>query len=196
MVYSSGSIVTRNTAAPASDWRSASAWLSAMVDESGSSPHPEKAPPFSSPSPNAPPERVRQPLNLLLAEDNLPDALLVREAIRMEGLPLEVHIAPDGERAIDLIVNAENDARAPCPHVILLDLNLPKIDGLDVLRRIRASDKFKNVPVLVVTSSNSPGDRGESARLGAQYFRKPVTYDEFVKIGSVLRKLLEENGLL
>jgi DNA-binding response OmpR family regulator len=134
--------------------------------------------------------------NLLLAEDNLPDALLVREAIKLEDLPLDVHIAPDGERAMDLIVKAENDPDAPCPSILLLDINLPRIDGLEVLRRIRASDKFKNLPVLMVTSSDSPADRSEAARLGAAYFRKPVTYDEFVRIGTVLRRLLEQHGLL
>ncbi|HXM44849.1 MAG TPA: response regulator [Bryobacteraceae bacterium] len=143
-----------------------------------------------------PRESIPPPFNLLLAEDNLPDALLVREAIRMENLPLEVYIAPDGERAIDVIVKAENDPDATCPHVLLLDINLPRIDGFEVLRRIRASDKFKNLPVLMVTSSDSPADRNEAAKLGAGYFRKPVTYDEFVKIGTFLRRLLEENGLL
>jgi DNA-binding response OmpR family regulator len=126
----------------------------------------------------------------------LPDALLVREAIKMEDLPVEVYIAPDGERAVELIVKAENDPDAPCPHVLLLDINLPRIDGFEVLRRIRASHKFKNIPVLMVTSSDSPADRTEAAKLGARYFRKPVTYDEFVKIGAFLRQFLEESGLL
>ncbi|MGA2578551.1 MAG: response regulator [Bryobacteraceae bacterium] len=167
-----------------------------MGDESGSNPPPGKERPSTSPSPNTPSDSVRPPFSLLLAEDNLPDTLLVREAIKMENLPLEVIIAPDGERAIDLIVTAENDPQAPCPHVLLLDINLPRIDGFDVLRRIRASDKFKNLPVLMVTSSDSPADRSEAARLGARYFRKPVTYDEFLKIGAILRELLEDSGLL
>jgi DNA-binding response OmpR family regulator len=131
-----------------------------------------------------------------LAEDNLPDALLVREAIRMENLPVEVHVAPDGECAVDFIEAAEKDPTAPCPHLVLLDLNLPKVDGLDVLRRIRASQKCKGVPVLVVTSSDSPSDRRGAAQLGAGYFQKPVSYDEFVKVGSVLRALMVEEGLL
>ena len=100
----------------------------------------------------------------------------MREAIRMENLPIEVHIAADGEKAIDLIVKSERDPEAICPHILMLDINLPRIDGFEVLRRIRASDKFKDVPVIVVTSSDSPDDRSEAARLGAGYFRKPVTY--------------------
>jgi two-component system response regulator len=126
----------------------------------------------------------------------LPDALLVREAIKMENLPLRVYIAPDGEQALEFIAKAEKDPAAPAPHLLLLDLNLPKIDGLEVLRKIRASDKFNRLPVLVVTSSGSPADRNGAASLGAGYFRKPVTYDDFVKIGVVLRQFLIANGLL
>jgi CheY-like chemotaxis protein len=122
--------------------------------------------------------------------------LLVREAIKMEDLPVEVYIAPDGERAIEFVAAAEADPNAPCPHLVLLDLNLPKVGGLEVLRKIRASPKCRNVPVLVVTSSDSPTDRSGAAQLGAGYFRKPVTYDEFVKIGSVLREFIQANGLL
>jgi chemotaxis family two-component system response regulator Rcp1 len=133
-------------------------------------------------------------LNLLLAEDNLPDALLVREAIRMENLPLEVHIAADGEQAIEFIARAEKDTEAPCPHFLLLDLNLPKVDGFEVLRRLRASNKCKSIPVLIITSSDSPGDRSQAASLGAGYFRKPPSYDEFLKLGAVLRRLLDDNA--
>ena len=195
-MFSNASIVTTNTAAPVSGWQFASAWLSAMADESGSNPHRGKEPPSSSPSPDTPDKPFPRPLSLLLAEDNLPDALFLREAIKAEDLPLEVHIAPDGEQAIDFIARAEKDPDAPCPHVLLLDLNLPKVDGFEVLRRIRASDKWKNIPVLIVTSSDSPADRSEAARLGVSYFRKPVTYEEFVKVGPVLRQFLKDNGLL
>jgi CheY-like chemotaxis protein len=120
----------------------------------------------------------------------------VREAIAAEKLAVETYIAADGERAIEFLARAENDPDAPSPNVLLLDLNLPKIDGFEVLRRLRASDKFRNIPVLVVSSSDSPGDRSEAARLGAGYFRKPVSYQEFLKIGPFLRSFLKENGLL
>jgi CheY-like chemotaxis protein len=135
-------------------------------------------------------------LNLLLAEDNLPDALIVREAIKKERLPVEVHVASDGEQALKFIQAAESDPDAPCPHVLLLDLNLPKVDGFEILRAVRASDKFKDIPVLVVTSSDSPGDRSEAAKLGAGYFRKPITYVDYLKIGGIVRLLLDRNNLL
>jgi DNA-binding response OmpR family regulator len=121
---------------------------------------------------------------------------MVREAIRMENLPLDVHVAPDGQQAIEFIVRAESDPDAPCPHFLLLDLNLPKVDGFEVLQRLRASEKFKNIPVLIVSSSDSPGDRSRAADYGAGYFRKPPNYVEFLKLGGVLKQLLKENGAL
>jgi CheY-like chemotaxis protein len=131
-----------------------------------------------------------------LAEDNLPDALVVREAIRLEGLPLEIHMAADGPKAIEFIDRAERDADAPCPQLLLVDLNLPMVDGFDVLRRLRASERFGAIPVLVVTSSDAPGDRSQIAALGASYFRKSPVYSEYLKIGKALRQLLHENALL
>ena len=130
-----------------------------------------------------------------MAEDNRPDVLLVREAIRLEKLPLELHIATDGEEAIKFIERAETDPGGPCPHILLLDLNLPKKDGFEVLRRLRASAKFKDIPVLIMTSSDSPGDRSRAAELGAGYFRKPGSYDAFLKLGAVLRQLIKDSGV-
>lgn len=196
MVFSNGPTVIRNLAALASDWQFAGGWLRGIADESGSNPHRGKESLSTSTSWGRPHGPTPQPLILLLAEDNPPDALLVRQAIRMENLPLEVHLAQDGERAIDFIAAAERDTGAPIPQLLLLDLNLPKIHGLEVLLRIRASDKLRNIPVLVVTSSDSPTDRIRAAQLGASYFRKPTAYDEFLKVGTVLRQFLTANGLL
>jgi CheY-like chemotaxis protein len=194
--YSNDFIVTRSLAALVSDWQYVGACLSVMADESGPTPPPEKERPFTSPFRNSLAEPVPQRLNLLLAEDNLPDALLVREAIRNEKLPLDVHVALDGERAIEFLEKAEQNPDAPRPHLMLLDLNLPKVDGFGVLRRIRASEKYKDLPVIIITSSDSPDDRSESARLGAGYFRKPPSYEAFIKIGAALRQLLEDHTLL
>jgi CheY-like chemotaxis protein len=137
-----------------------------------------------------------QRLNLLLAEDNVPDVLLVEEAIRAENLPIDVHVAADGQKAIEFIERAEQDANAPCPHFLLLDLNLPKKDGFEVLRRLRASAKCRAVPVVVITSSDSPADVSQVAELGAGYFRKPPSYDEFLKLGQVLKQRLKDSGLI
>jgi two-component system, chemotaxis family, response regulator Rcp1 len=122
--------------------------------------------------------------------------LLVREAIKLENLPLEIHIVPDGQKAVEFIANAEKDPNAPPPQFLLLDLNLPKVDGFEVLQRLRASEKFKAAPVLVISSSDSPADRNRAAALGAGYFRKPPSYGEFLKLGAMLRQMLLDNGAI
>lgn len=121
---------------------------------------------------------------------------MVREVIRAESLPLDLHIASDGQFAIDFIEKAETDPNSPCPHLLLLDLNLPKRDGFEVLTRLRESERCRTVPVVIITSSDSPSDRAQAAALGAAYFRKPPSYEEFMKLGGVLKKLLKDSGAL
>lgn len=132
---------------------------------------------------------------LLLVEDNLADAYLVREAIRLHEVPLEMQIVEDGAEAIGLFDNIEADTRLACPQAVLLDLNLPKRPGVDVLRRIRQSRRCSWIPVVVITSSDSARDREATATLGADYyFRKPSTYDEFMKLGLLLRQIVNEQS--
>ena len=109
---------------------------------------------------------------------------------------MQVHIARDGQQALAFMARAETDPDAPCPQVVLLDLNLPRVDGFEVLRRLRANERFKSMPVLIVSSSDSPEDRNEAARYGASYFRKPPSYEEFLKLGLVLKQLLTDNGVM
>lgn len=120
----------------------------------------------------------------------------MRQAIQTQNLPIDVHIVPDGEQAMDFILRSEAEPDAPCPHLLLLDLNLPKRDGFEVLRWLRARQRFGAVPVLIITSSDSPHDQSRAAELGAGYFRKPPSYEEFLKVGALLKLLLEEHGLL
>lgn len=120
----------------------------------------------------------------------------MREAIKMAKLPLDVHVAPDGQEAIEFIERAEEEPNAPCPHFLLLDLNLPKKDGFEVLKRLRASEKCKSVPVLIITSSDSPTDQKQAAEFGAGYFRKPTSYEDFLKVGDMLRQLLKDKGVM
>ena len=189
-MYSNGSLMTEDIAGPGLASLFASASLNDMADESGSSPNSGKERRSTSPS-AAPSPSVPQRFNLLLAEDNPPDTVLVRQAIRAENLPFDVHIASDGQQAIDFIRRAESDPDAPCPHFLLLDLNLPKRDGFEVLRRLRESAKCGTIPVVVMTSSNSAADKTIAAELGAAFFRKPPDYDEFMKLSGVLKALME-----
>lgn len=110
----------------------------------------------------------------------------------MQNLPIDVHIVSDGEEAIRFISLADSDEDAPCPSIVMVDLNLPKRDGFEVMQAIRGSRRCREVAVLVVTSSDAPSDREGAASLGARYFRKPPSYEEFMKIGSVLKGILEE----
>jgi CheY-like chemotaxis protein len=130
---------------------------------------------------------------VLLVEDNRADVLLVEEAIDRYELPVELHIVDDGAKAIEFIERAETDPSAPCPEVMLLDLNLPKRSGKEVLQRVRQSEKLNAIPVLVVTSSDAIRDRQELAASGAtSYFRKPASYEGFLKVGEILGTLLRE----
>ena len=118
------------------------------------------------------------------------------EVIQMAGLPLELHVEPDGEQALDFFRKAEQDPNAPRPHLLLLDLNLPKVDGIALLRRLREREEWKTLPVMVITSSDAPEDRTKAKELGASYFRKPANYEAFLKLGPILQQFLEESGLL
>jgi two-component system, chemotaxis family, response regulator Rcp1 len=132
------------------------------------------------------------PVHLLLVEDNRADVLLVKDALALHQVQVQLHVAPDGEEALNFIERAEQDCNAPAPGVVLLDLNLPKRTGAEVLSRLRQSGKLKDIPVVILTSSDSPKDREETSRLGAtRYFRKPTGYDEFLNIGRVLKEIIE-----
>lgn len=129
----------------------------------------------------------------LLVEDNRADALLVQEAIAFHQLPVELHVVEDREQAFQFIERADDDPDAPAPDVVLLDLNLPKRHGKEVLQSVRASRRCWNTPVLIITSSDLSVERDELARLGAnRYFRKPFSYDEFMKVGEVLKEILKD----
>jgi CheY-like chemotaxis protein len=139
------------------------------------------------------PPAGRSRLRILLVEDNRADVFLVEEAIKAHGVPVEIHAVEDGAEAVAVIERAETDPDAFFPGIVVLDLNLPKKSGAEVLRLMRQSPRFKTLPVIVLTSSDSIRDRTEVARLGAdRYFRKPATYDEFLEVGAVLNEMLAE----
>ena len=136
--------------------------------------------------------RAARKIVALLAEDNRADALIIEEAIEAYDLPIDLHTVTDGQQAIDFIKRAESDPQQPCPQLLLLDLNLPKRSGLEILKYVRSSTKWKDIPVVVITSLDSPRDRSSASQLGANtYFRKPTSYEGFLKVGEVLRDLLQ-----
>ena len=122
---------------------------------------------------------------ILLIEDNPDDEELALLAFKKSNLANQVVIARDGEEALDYLfgtgAHAGRDVRS-LPQVALLDLKLPKIDGLEVLQRLRADPRTKRLPVVVLTSSKEEQDLMESYDLGANsYVRKPVDFSQFVE---------------
>lgn len=125
-------------------------------------------------------------IEILLVEDNEKDVRLTLHALRAENLANSVHIARDGEEALDFLNACESELRNgnnAMPRLVLLDLKLPKVDGLDVLRQIKTSPTLKRIPVVVLTSSKEESDLVNSYRLGVNsYLQKPVSFDEFRKM--------------
>jgi len=120
---------------------------------------------------------------ILLIEDNPDDELLTRRAFQKNNILNDVLVAHDGAEALEILLG-NNAGRGPiqAPAVILLDLNLPKISGLDVLRRLRTEDRTRLLPIVILTSSREEQDLIEGYRLGANsYVRKPVDFGEFLE---------------
>jgi CheY-like chemotaxis protein len=132
---------------------------------------------------------------ILLAEDNPADVYLIREAIskHRDMNELLLIVASDGEMAIDFILRRGQFADASRPDLIILDLNLPKSDGVDVLRCVRQQADLAHVPVVVLTSSDSPSDRTATESLGADSFiTKPSDLDAFMALGGTLLSYVEQ----
>jgi CheY-like chemotaxis protein len=115
---------------------------------------------------------------ILLVEDDPDHELLTIRALKRSNIANDVHVARDGEEAIDILFG-ENPLH---PQVILLDLKLPKVDGLEVLRRIRESAETRMLPVVILTSSDEERDLVRSYQLGVNsYIRKPVNFNDFAE---------------
>jgi CheY-like chemotaxis protein len=126
---------------------------------------------------------------VLLADDNPSDVYLIREALREHSVDCALRVASDGKDALGII--AAETPGAGSISLIILDLNLPRHDGIEILQRLRDSAWLERVPVVVLTSSDSPRDRLMANQLGAtRYLRKPSSLDEFLGLGAVFKELL------
>lgn len=119
---------------------------------------------------------------ILLVEDNTDDEKLMLMSLKKGDIAGEVVVARDGQEALDRLLGSETGTGTLKPRVVLLDLHLPKIDGLEVLKRIRSDERTKHLPVVVLSSSDEENDRIKSYHLGANsYVCKPVDYTAFAK---------------
>jgi DNA-binding response OmpR family regulator len=135
-----------------------------------------------------------KPAEVFIVEDNDPDVFLVEEALRSQGVEARMQRCHDGEEAIQTLSKI---GEAHLPDIIIIDLNLPKVTGLEILKHVRSLKQLDRVPVLILTSSQSRTDRALSKQLGADaYIAKPPTLPEFLSaVGSGIRALLERSEL-
>ncbi len=133
---------------------------------------------------------MNEKIPILLAEDNAGDVYLVRRALDKHGICCELFVIGDGAEALQFLEEGDRNDR-PGLQLVLLDLNLPRHAGTEILARLRSSPKSGNAPVVVLTSSDSPRDQEAARQFGANhYFRKPADLAEFMELGVVVRDLL------
>jgi|SRR6476661_7819094 len=131
------------------------------------------------------------PPRLLMIEDNQADVVLLKVALLEHSVSCEVEILDDGEKALRFLNNLDGSGDGARPNAIVLDLNLPKINGLEILRVVKRSPSLRGVRVAILTSSLSQRDRSTAEELGADlYLIKPVHLAEFLALGSTLKQLL------
>lgn len=131
---------------------------------------------------------------VFLVEDNAADVDLLRLALENAGVDCDLVVFTNGRDVIDHIQQLNASSIASVPQLILLDLNLPKLDGLEVLQFIRDTPAFAKVPVAVLSSSSSLRDRGRLSELKiAEYIVKPADLDAYMTIGETIQKLLRES---
>src|SRR5262249_52242723 len=128
-------------------------------------------------------DRTAPPVEILLVEDNLGDARLTREALKEGKVYNNLHWVKDGVEALDFLYKRGKHKDAPKPDIILLDLNLPKKDGREVLQEIKADSKLQRIPVVVLTTSKAEEDVLKTYQLHANcYVTKPVDLEQFIKV--------------
>ena len=128
-----------------------------------------------------------KPIEILLVEDNPGDVRLTKEAFKVRKVANNISVVSDGVEAMKFLRREDGYADAPHPDIILLDLNLPRKDGFEVLAEIKTDDALKRIPVVILTTSEAENDIVSSYNLHANcYITKPVGPDEFIKIGETI----------
>lgn len=140
---------------------------------------------------------IGRPMEILLVEDDLEDAGLTIEALRSGEVPCRISLVRDGEEALEFLFRQGKFRRAPQPDLILLDLQLPKIDGREVLQKVKADEKLQRIPVVVLTSSHTHREILQSENLHVEsYLIKPFDLSQFNSVVKSLRKYMLSDVLL
>lgn len=128
-------------------------------------------------------QRNCRPIDILLVEDNPGDVRLTREAFDEAQITNELHVVTDGEEALAFLYRRDEFEDAPVPNLVLLDLNLPKMDGIEVLKTIKQDPDLKRIPVVILTGSKARDDIQKGYQQhGNAYLTKPVDPEEFVDL--------------
>jgi CheY-like chemotaxis protein len=142
-------------------------------------------------TPGRPLPQRRTMFEILLAEDNPADVYLIREALREHAVEFTLQVAEDGKDVLSFLSGESSPLPQCVPQLIILDLNLPRHDGIEILQRVRTTTRLSRVPVVVLTSSDSPRDRLIATELGAtRYLRKPSSLEQFLELGAIFKDLL------
>ncbi len=132
---------------------------------------------------------------ILLVEDNPGDVYLLRKALEAADVHMELMVIADGAEAISCVAGRGKYAGLPPPALAVLDLNLPKHGGVEVLKAIRENAAWADLPVVVFSSSPSPRDEAEAQAIGVQrYIRKALDLDSFMETGRILKDVLDQNA--
>lgn len=136
-------------------------------------------------------------MEILLVEDDLEDAGLTMEALNKEQIQCRVSLVRDGEEAMEFVRRQGRYGRAPRPDIVLLDMNLPKLDGREVLALLKQDESLSRIPVVVLTASHEHQEILESENLHVESFlTKPVDLEAFISVVRSLRKFLLEDVIL
>jgi DNA-binding response OmpR family regulator len=128
-----------------------------------------------------------KPVEVLLVEDDPGDVILTQEGLRASKLHINLHVVDNGEKALAFLHREPPYEDAPRPGLIILDLNLPRVNGMEVLKEIKTNEDLQTIPTVILTTSRAEEDVIRSYKLGANcYVSKPLNLDEFVKVvGSI-----------
>lgn len=126
---------------------------------------------------------ILRTIELLLVEDNPGDVRLTQEALREAGVATNLTVAQDGQEALQVLTGAPGFENRVLPDLVLLDLNLPKLSGHEVLKRVKSDERLRSIPIVVLSTSNAARDIAISYQSHANcYITKPVDYDRFTEL--------------